>query len=96
VEESSVSRTQAFDCGYGYAQEEYAMKRYREKDFSEDFSEVRDDRVWGWGRSRATKSRAVTCHCASEKGNDLHLPLFSLKLFFSWGIHRINFLQHFN
>jgi len=26
VEESSLSRTLAFDCGHGYAQEEYATK----------------------------------------------------------------------
>jgi len=29
VEEGSLSRTLAFDCGYGYTQEEYAMKRER-------------------------------------------------------------------
>jgi len=27
VEESSLSRTLAFDCGHGYTQEEYAAKR---------------------------------------------------------------------
>jgi len=30
VEESSPSRTPAFDCGHGYAQEEYAMKTKKE------------------------------------------------------------------
>jgi len=29
VEEGSLSRTLAFDCGHGYAQEEYAVKRER-------------------------------------------------------------------
>ena len=27
VEEGSLSKTLAFDCGHGYAQEQYAMKR---------------------------------------------------------------------
>jgi len=31
MEEDNLSRTLAFDCGHGYAQEDYAMKREREK-----------------------------------------------------------------
>jgi len=31
VEEGSLSRTLAFNCGHGYTQEEHAMKREREK-----------------------------------------------------------------
>jgi len=32
MEEGSIWRTLAFDCGYGYAQEEYVVKRKREAD----------------------------------------------------------------
>jgi len=31
VEQGSLSRTLEFDCGHGYAQEEYAMKRERDR-----------------------------------------------------------------
>jgi len=32
VEEGSLSRTLAFDCGHGYAQSEYAMKTENQKE----------------------------------------------------------------
>ena len=32
MEEDNLSRTLAFDCGHGYAQEDYAMKRERERE----------------------------------------------------------------
>jgi len=32
MEEGSLSKTLAFDCGHGYAQEEYAMKRQTERE----------------------------------------------------------------
>jgi len=31
MKEGSLSGTLAFDCGHGYAQEEYTMKRERER-----------------------------------------------------------------
>jgi len=38
MEEGSLSRTLAFDCGHGYAQEEYVIKRMREREKLEDIA----------------------------------------------------------
>jgi len=42
VEEGSLSRTLAFDCGQGYAHEEYAMKTDRQRERERERETERD------------------------------------------------------